>query len=56
MQTIILLCQLSKQVILNRRSNNPEKNLDFYYESYNKLTLGAELDSVNPNSPKILVI
>jgi len=34
-----------KKVIRNRRSNNPEKNLDFYYESYNKLTLGAELDS-----------
>ena len=44
-----------KKVIRNRRSNNPEKNLDFYYESYNKLTLGAELDS-SDLLPKILVI
>ena len=39
-----------KKVIRNRRSNNPEKNLDFYYESYNKLTLGAELDSSGSTS------
>ena len=39
-----------KKVIRNRRSNNPEKNLDFYYESYNKLTLGAELDSLESSS------
>ena len=39
-----------KKVIHNRRSNNPEKNLDFYYESYNKLTLGAELDSSKSTS------
>lgn len=35
-----------QKVIRNRRSNNPEKNLNFFYESYNKLTLGLEFDSL----------
>jgi len=35
-----------KRVIENRKENNPENNLDYVYESYNKLIVGAEYDSL----------
>jgi hypothetical protein len=37
---------IMRRVIRNRDKNNPEKSLAFTYESYNKLVLNAQLDSL----------
>lgn len=46
--------RIIKKVVDNRTLLNPEKSLDFTYDSYSKLYVTAEMDSVLVNNPEKL--